>query len=229
LAKVIATVSGIGLVPGVSKNRRWYTPEMVERATARLAERVKAGTAPANMLSFHAAGDNSREITASLTGARLDEGRLRFDGAITATEAGRDIASLADTTDSRPPHLKNVSIRGYWLGTVRKVKGPDGQPVETADDLEIDGIDWTRSPGVTGAEIDTFAWVKDGAAESAETTERVAIYESVQEARVTITEEAAPDARPALSEADREALRDLLGGQRPHVLENGLCVTCCDD
>src|SRR5450755_2743178 len=219
MAKTIATISGIGLVPGVSKNQRWYTPEMVERATKRLAERIKAGNAPANMLSFHGAGDNSREITASLTGARLDEGRLRFVGGITATEAGRDIANLADTTDGKPAHLKNVSVRGYWLGTVRKVKGPDGQPVETADDLEIDGIDWTKSPGVTGAEVDTFAWVGDSGRQ--ETTERVAIYESVPEARVTISEETV--APVVLTEAER-AMLPFAGGA--HVFENGTCITC---
>ena len=219
MAKAIATISGIGLVPGVSKNRRWYTPEMVERATGRLDQRIKAGDSPPVMLSFHGAGDASREITATLTGARLDEGRLRFDAAITATEAGRDIASLADTSDGKPPHLKNVSIRGYWLGTVRKVKGPDGQPVETADDMDVDGIDWTKSPGVTGAEIDTFAWAdKSG---RTETTERILITESVQEARVTISEETA--APPALTEAER-AMLPFAGA--PHVLENGICATC---
>jgi hypothetical protein len=219
MAKTIATISGIGLVPGVSKNRRWYTPEMVERATGRLDQRIKAGDSPPVMLSFHGAGDASREITATLTGARLDEGRLRFDAAITATEAGRDIASLADTSDGKPPHLKNVSIRGYWLGTVRKVKGPDGQPVETADDMDVDGIDWTKSPGVTGAEIDTFAWAdKSG---RTETTERILITESVQEARVTISEETV--APVVLTEAER-AMLPFAGV--PHVFENGMCTTC---
>jgi hypothetical protein len=221
VAKAIATISGIGLVPGVSKNRRLYTPEMVERATNRLAERIKTGNAPANMLSHHAAGDDSREITATLTGARLDEGRLRFDGAITATKAGEDIANLADISDGKPAHLKNVSIRGYWLGTVRKVKGPDGQPVETADDMEIDGIDWTKSPGVTGAEIDTFAWADRSG--RTETTERIFITESVQEARVTISEETAPAAPLVLTEAERTML-PFAGA--PHVLENGACSTC---
>ena len=229
MARTIATVSGIGLVPGISANRRLYTPEMVQRATERLAERIKAGNAPANMLSFHGAGDNSREITASLTGARLDDGRLRFDGAITATEAGRDIASLADTTDGKPAHLKNVSIRGYWLGTVRKVKGPDGQPVETADDLEIDGIDWTKNPGVTGAEIDTFAWA--GGSETAETTGRIAICESAEEALVTFTE-AVAEGQKSCADMGHQCCRDAAGGAAealipvPHVLENGICVTC---
>jgi hypothetical protein len=220
VAKVIATISGIGLVPGVSKNRRWYTPEHVARATQRLAARIEAGDAPAAMLSFHGAGDASREISATLTGARLDEGRMRFDAAITDTAAGRDIASLADTTDGRPAHLKNVSIRGYWLGTVRKVRGPDGQPVETGEDLEVDGIDWTKNPGVTGAQVDAFAWA--GHPGQNETTERVMITESA-EASVTITEEAQPEAGPR-APVTGDGLADLL--PVPHILNDGTCLTC---
>jgi hypothetical protein len=226
VAKTIATISGIGLVPGVSKNRRLYTPEAVASATKRLSDRIKAGNAPAVMLSFHGAGDSSREITASLTGARLDEGRMRFDAAIADTAAGRDMAALADTTDGKPAHLKNVSIRAFWLGTVRKVKGPDGQPVETGDDLDVDGIDWTKNPGVTGAEVDTFAWAKRPGYES-QTTERVAITESVQEASVTITEETVPEVEaPKITETERETLRGILGGGQPHIFENGTCQTC---
>ena len=222
MAKTIATISGIGLVPGVSKNRRLYTAEAVASATKRLSDRIKAGTAPAVMLSFHGAGDASREITASLTGARLDEGRMRFDAAIADTAAGRDMAALADTTDGKPAHLKNVSIRAYWLGTVRKVKGPDGQPVETGDDLDVDGIDWTKTPGVTGAQVDTFAWAKRPGYES-QTTERVAITESVQEASVTITEETRPEVVPR-PVAVAEGLAELL--PVPHILNDGTCLTC---
>jgi hypothetical protein len=219
VAKTIATISGIGLVPGVSKNRRWYTPEIVADAASRLDKRIRSGDSPPVMLSFHGAGDASREITATLTGARLDEGRLRFDAAITDTEAGRDIASLADTSDGKPAHLKNVSIRGFWTGTVRKVKGPDGEPAETAAGIDVAGIDWTKDPGVSGAEVDTFAWA-DRSGRS-ETTERVPIYESVQEARVTISEETAPAMALRLTEAERAMLPAA-----PHVFEDGLCATC---
>jgi hypothetical protein len=224
VAKVIATAGGIALKPGISKNRRLYTAPQIARAVARAQERVKAGDRPMNQLTFHGAGDNSREIAASLTGWSLDDdGNARWSSAFTDTSAGHDIASLVDTSDGQDPHLKNVSIRGYWLGTVRKVKGPDGQPVETADDIELEGLDFTKDPGVDGAEVDTFAWA--GESGRSETTERVYITESVQEARVTITEETGVtyegDRAPTvLSEAVREA---LAGG---HVLENGLCVTC---
>lgn len=219
MAKTIATIGGVGLAPGVSKNRRWYTDGIVSRAASRLQERIDRGDAPPVMLSFHGADDNSREITASLTKASVDgQGRLRFEAGIADTAAGRDIAALADTSDGRPPHLKTVSIRGYWLGEVRKVTGPDGQPAETAQDISIEGIDFTKNPGVTGAEVDTFAWAGDGS--KTETSERVYITESVQEARVTITEETGPATAPVIS----EAVLEVFGGG--HVLEDGLCVTC---
>jgi hypothetical protein len=226
VAKVIATIGGIALEPGVSKNRRLYTPEHVKSAVSRAQKRLESGDRPMVMLTHHGAGDDSRQISASLTSMRLDEaGRARYTADITDTQAGRDMASLADTADGKPAHLRTVSIRGYWLGTVRKVKGPDGQPVETADDLELDGLDFTRSPGVDGASVDTFAWADRSG--RTETTERVPIYESVQEARVTISEEteAPPDlAAPVLPATVSEALQAMLAP--PHILENGTCVTC---
>ena len=228
MAKVIATIGGVALRPGVSANRRWYKPEHVRNAVARAQERIKSGAEPMVMLTHHAAGDDSRAIAARLTGISLDEdGNARYTAAVADTPAGRDVAALADTSDGNPPHLKGVSIRGYWLGTVSKVKGPDGEPVETASGgIELDGLDFTRSPGVAGAQVDTFAWADRSG--RTETTERVLICESVQEARVTITEETAPGTLPALTEAEQDALRGILG-ERGHVFENGLCVTCRDD
>jgi len=219
VARIIATAGGIALKPGISRNRRLYTAPMIARAVVRAQERVKAGR-PMSQLTFHGAGDNSREIAASLTGWSLDEnGNARWSSAFTDTQAGHDIASLVDTSDGQDPHLRNVSIRGYWLGTVRKVRGSDGQPVETADDIELEGLDFTKDPGVDGAEVDTFAWADRSG--RTETTERVFITESVEESRVTITEDAAPDAaRPPLSEALLEALAP------GHVLDDGACVTC---
>lgn len=238
MAKVIATVGGIALKPGVSINRRWYTPQMVADAVADVQARIAAGESldiirrdenePLSQLTHHAAGDDSTRIVGRITGMSLDEqGNARFGAALADTPHGRTVASLLDTSDGQPPFLKGVSIRGYWNGTVRKVKGPDGQPAEQGSGLTLAGLDYTRTPGVTGAQVDTFAWVKGGA-ESAETTERVAIYESVQEARVTITEEAGADEVTILTEAEQQVLRGLVGGERPHVFENGFCVTCQD-
>jgi hypothetical protein len=223
VAKTIATITGTALRPGVSANKRWYKPEHVVEAVRKAQERLKAGEKPMVMLTFHGADDNSQLIAASLTGASLNEqGEMDFAAGIVDTPAGWDIARLADTSDGKPAHLKNVSIRGYWTGTVRKVKGPDGQMVETADGVVLDGVDFTRSPGVSGAEIKTFAWTGRPGYES-QTTERVAITESVQEASVTFTEETEPEvtSRPT---AVAEGLADLL--PVPHILNDGTCLTC---
>ena len=219
MAKTIATIGGVALRPGISRNRRLYTAPMIARAVTRAQERIRAGAEPMVMLTHHGAEDDSRQIAGPLTGWSLaEDGSARFTAGLADTAAGRDIASLADTSDGKPAHLKGTSIRGHWTGTVRKVKGPDGQPVETADDLELDGLDYTRSPGVAGAEVDTFAWA-DRAGRS-ETTERVLITESAEEARVTtITEET-----PVTAETLAEALLAL--APVGHVLSDGLCVTC---
>lgn len=223
MAKTIATIGGIALAPGVSRNRRLYSPDHVKNAVARAQSRIESGQRPMVMLTGHpepGTPGKPREIAAHLTSVSLDDaGRARYTAAIADTKAGRDVASLVDTSDGQPAHLDGVSIRGSWLGTVRKVRGPDGQPVETADDLELDGLDFTPSPGVDDAGIDTFAWASRSG--RSETTERVLITESVQEARVTaITEETMPVAGTA-PEGAREALRVLLGSADEPVAEAG--------
>lgn len=181
MAKRIATVTGTMLAPGVSANGRLYTPETIAKAVARLQERIADPTArPATMLTSHAAGDDSTQIVGRLTDVHQQpDGSARFTADIADTHAGRDIATLI-TGDA--PFLRSTSIRGWWLGPVRK-DTYEGQQVETADDLEIDGLDFTKSPGVSAALIDS--------ATLAETTAglpRTAITESLQEAHVTVTE-----------------------------------------
>ena len=219
MAKTIATIGGIALAPGVSKNGRLYTPQHIVDAVARAQKRLKDGDDPMVMLTHHAADDDSRAIAASLSGISLTEaGKIRWKAGIVDTPAGQDIASLANTSDGQPAHLDGVSIRGHWLGTVRKIKGPDGEPVETADGLEIDGLDFTRKPGVPEARIDTFAWA--GKPGQTETTERVLITESVQEARVTAITEETTQAGTGPPEAVREALAAFLP-LPPVILVNG--------
>jgi hypothetical protein len=232
MAGVIATVGGVALKPGVSLNQRWYTADMIAASVKEAQTRIGSGQGialtdrqyPLAQLTHHGAGDDSVQIVGRLTSMSLDEtGAARFTADIADTEAGQTIAKLLDTSDGQPAFLDGVSIRGYWKGTVRKVKGPEGAQVETADGIELDGLDYTKSPGVTGAGVDTFAWV-DRAGRT-ETTERVAITESVQEARVTITEGATPETTapaPAEVRAMLEALYPVPG----HVLEDGICVTC---
>lgn len=190
MATRIGTITGIALVPGVSRNGRLYTAEAIGRACARATARIEEGGAPLTMLTHHAADDDSTRIVGRLTSlVQLDDGRARYTADLADTDDARTIATLVDGTDG-PPYLDGVSIRGAWVGRVRRQPGPDGVQVETADDLEIDGLDFTRKPGVPGARVDSFT--REAASAPAETApeSRVLITESVQEALVTTTTEA---------------------------------------
>lgn len=195
MAKVLATVSGVALAPGVSKNGRLYTREAIAKAVVRAQARLADGSSPMTMLTYHEAGggDDSTAIVGRLASLTLGEnGEAQFTADIADTPHGRTIATLLDTSDGKPAFLRGVSIRGAWAGKVRKENTPDG-PVETSSDLELDGLDYTRKPGVGAAAVHTFAWASGGATETAE---RVPITESVQEARVTAITEAAQAKTP---------------------------------
>lgn len=180
MSGVIGTIGGTFVAPGVSKNRRHYTREAIGKAVGRMQDRLANNGRPITMLSHHAAEDDSTRIAGAFTKVwQAPDGSAKFTAELADTQAGRDIAALV--TPERP-FLKTVSLRGWWLGDVR-TENVDGMACETGDDLEIDGVDFTKSPGVELAVIDS--------ATLAETTEglaRSAITESVQEARVTITE-----------------------------------------
>lgn len=233
MARSIATVTGIALKPGVSLNRRLYSREHVAGMVRDAQPAIRAGNAVVGVLdgqealsqlSHHRAEDDSTRIVGRITSLTLDDdGNARYTAALADTEHGRTIASLLDTSDGQPPFLKGVSIRGAWKGTVRKVKGPDGEPVETADGIELFGLDYTKSPGVPGAGVDTFAWSSRSG--RTETTERVLITESAEESRVTITEETVPVDEAARLSERLDALRDTFGLVE-HRLEDGSCVTC---
>jgi hypothetical protein len=227
VAKTIATIGGVAVAPGMSLNRRVYTKPMIAAMVAGAQERISGDGLPLTMLTHHSAEDDSTRIAGRVRALSLDgDGAARFIADIADTEAGRTIAALVDSTGG-DPFLETVSIRAWWEGRVRKVTGPDGKPAETADGITLNGLDFTKDPGVTRARIDTFAWAAGG---KDETFERVLITESVQEARVTVSEasgpEAAQEGAPALPESVREALRPILLPGQPHVFENGECVTC---
>lgn len=189
----LGTVSGIALVPGVSRNGRLYTTEAIGRAVARAQERIKSGEFPLTMLTYHGADDDSTKIIGRLTAMEQDDsGAARFEADLVDTEHARTIATLIDTRDGKP-YLRGVSIRGAWVGKVRRQPGPDGTPVEAADDLELDGLDFTRKPGVPGARVDSFTPAGTAPEESA-SEGRVLITESVQEALVHTVTEAAVEA-----------------------------------
>ena len=157
MARRIATVRGIALAPGVSKNGRLYTPENIGRAFERASTRLADPKArPLTMFTHHDGAGNPTHLVgriAQLTKDRSSTVRFRSD--IADTEHGRDIANLTATEDDQPAFLDGVSIRGRWIGPVRRVRMPDGSMVETADDLEILGLDYTDRPGVDDARIES--------------------------------------------------------------------------
>lgn len=213
MATRLATVGGYALRPGVSRNGRLYTTDLIAKAVERAQARIANGglditrpVEPMSQRTHHAADDDSTRIVGRLTSMTLaDDGSARFTADIADTSHGRDIAALvAPKTPGDPssvdPFLKGVSIRGYWVGPVRRETGPDGVLVETGDDLEIDGLDYTGTPGVAGAEIDHYSattarTVPQEAVYSTESNPgRIVVYESVQEARVeaAVDEKGAP-------------------------------------
>lgn len=148
----IATINGTMLVPGVSLNRRLYTEDLIAKTVSRMQARIADPNGlPIVMRTHHDAGDDSKLIVGRISDAHLGEGgAAKYRADLYDTAAGRDIAALA-TPDK--PALRSTSIHGYWLGPVKRVEH-DGLMVETADDLDIDAIDFTHTPGVTGAVLD---------------------------------------------------------------------------
>jgi hypothetical protein len=197
----IATIHGVALSPGVSKNNRRYTRETIQRAHARLSARLADPNGlPVVMRTFHPATDGSdlsvTHIAGRVTAATLAaDGALHFDADIPNTTAGRDVAALV--TPDRP-YLSNVSIRGLLVGEART----DNGGIEVVDDLEIDGIDYTPSPGVVGARIT--------AAALAESHGRHLITESIEGVIMT------QPLQPNLNEADHTAIANkVIEGLKP--------------
>ncbi|MFE4867725.1 DUF4258 domain-containing protein [Streptomyces sp. NPDC056682] len=197
--KRIATISGTMLTPGVSRNRRLYSPELIAKAAKRMTERIADPDGlPIVMRSHHEAGDDSTRIVGRLTDVKVGEdGAARYRADLYDTAAGRDIAALIT---GKEPALKSVSIHGYWLGPVKQVKH-DGESVMTGDDLEIDALDFTATPGVLGASV-TAASYLDGRAPAESMAGRTPISESVEATVEPVTEEAPDEAYTAGQKRD---------------------------
>ncbi len=190
----IATIRGTFAVPGVSKNRRFYSKTAIAGAVTEAQELIASGNAPVvAMLTHHGARDpKSGDVTRTaghVTKVGLSpEGHGTFEADIADTQAGRDVAALTTPTK---PYLKGVSIAAMWKGTPRTVMAPDGAPAETADGFSLKGIDFTHSPGVDGAEITS--------AELTEAASAGLFFESIQEA--TLMESAIQPAPTGVVEA----------------------------
>lgn len=148
----LATISGVALAPGVSRNRRLYTPELIARAAKRMQERLADPNGlPIVMRTHHDAGDDSAKIVGRVTEVTVDNNKsLRYKADLYDTFHAREIANLVTP---KQPALRSVSIHGYWMGNTKQIQTDDGLAT-TAEDLEIDAIDFTASPGVDGAIID---------------------------------------------------------------------------
>jgi|SRR5579872_5468423 len=221
MAKAIATVSGIALAPGISRNGRLYTREAIARAVRRAQDRIAEGRRPIAMYTDH----DTRKVTdiaGGLTRIWQDEdGTARYEAAVADTKAGRDIAALADPgPDGKQAILRGLSIKGDWIGRTRRVRADDGRMLDTADDLEIARLDWTTEPGVDNAGVERFVLTGSCTGEDAGPygiTEAapdavLTITEDVQEARVTaITEGTAPGLPAGPPAGLREALSAMYG------------------
>ena len=189
MARRIATVRGVALAPGVSKNGRLYTPENIskafERATTRLAD---PGARPLTMFTHHDGAGNPTHLVGRITRLAKDrDSKVRFAADVADTAHGQDIAALTATEDGQPAYLDGVSIRGRWIGPVRRVRMPDGTVAETADDLEILGLDYTDRPGVGDARIESSTAVTDTDPAEGEPGAGL-IFESVDQVLVEATQ-----------------------------------------
>jgi hypothetical protein len=188
----VATITGTAVMPGVSRNKRFYTPAAIGKAVARAQARIEAGGMPLTMRVSHPT-DEPRATVTEIVGRitkvwQETDGRARFTADIARTPEGQTVATLIDTRKGDGPYLTGVSIRGNWVGDARTVQTADGL-AETADDLEIDGLDFTHKPGVIGARVEQVHEPAQSAYESS-ASGRWTILESVQEALVTAIDEA---------------------------------------
>ena len=199
--------TGTFLVPGVSKNKRRYTPENIAKAVGRMSARLAAGI-PIPMHTSHlknAEGD-SEAIAANVHKVWQDPatGKGRFEYEFVGTPAGKTIEKLVDAKA-----LKTVSIFGNWVGDPEK----DDDGIESADDLDVPAIDFTYRPGVSAARLD-----EELAAACA--TSGAGIWESFEgfdfgEESGELEETEAPPSILALLEAEMA-----------HVFEDGFCRQC---
>ena len=198
-----ATIRGVFLKPGLSKNRRLYTRGNIAKAVERMKSAIISGEGmPLNMATSHAAAfqDDATSTVGRITDVRLlPDGSAQFEAEIANTAAGRDVANLA-----AGKFIKGVSIRGEWRGNPETVVHTDGQEATTADDLAIHGIDFTNSPGVEGAEIQY--------ASLAESHNKLSILESVETVEIVSRDEelVATEAADVIRDAVETAVEDAV-------------------
>lgn len=152
-------ITGVAIAPGISKNRKKYTRENIAKAVTRMQARIDDGTHPIVMRTHHGAGDDSTAIVARVTGvSQATDGAAIYEAVIQDTTAGNDIAAMIpDKPGDKTKGLAHVSIWGGWVGKPKKLL-EGGEWVEYADDFEIDKLDFTATPGVTGTTATVESW-----------------------------------------------------------------------
>jgi hypothetical protein len=184
----IASISGVFLAPGVSRNNRWYRPEVVRAAVENLRQRIASGGPPVLMATSHAAGrtDDALATAGVVREVWCDENAVaRFRADVPGSTAGRDVVANLQTGAGG-----GVSIDGDWFN-VRRMVGPDGRVAEAGDNLVIKRIDLTGDSGVPQARIDQVSVVES----VNPSTGAVAVHESVETSLVIeVNETGATDA-----------------------------------
>jgi len=199
-----ATIRGIFLKPGLSKNRRLYTHENIGKAVQRMQGSIASGDGmPLNMATSHAAAfkDDATSTVGRITKVwQNSDGSASFEADVANTTAGRDVAAL-----TVGKFIKGVSIRGSWAAEPKSIIHTDGEEAVTSDDLEISGVDFTNTPGVDGAEIQYAALAESYSANPS------MIFESVEEVLLLSVEQDNEDAiRDAVEAAVENAVSAIL-------------------
>ncbi|GAC1604968.1 MAG: hypothetical protein NVS3B21_34390 [Acidimicrobiales bacterium] len=186
----VAQMTGTFLTPGVSANKRLYKAEHIASAVEKMQERLQKGEGlPVTMLTGHPKEGSGEDVTKIVGGVRevwVDEqGRAHFRADIPDTVAGRDLAAL---THGTTPYLGSVSIRGNWIGKIRTESAGSHGPVTTADGIEVEAIDYTARPGVSGARIESVTLEQSEAAHQTESVEEGRRIVEAVEVAVAINE-----------------------------------------
>lgn len=136
-------IKGVALVPGVSRNNRYYSHEAIAAAVKQAQPRVKAGQLL--MRGHHDAAD-TLGVCGRVTSLRVaEDGSAHFEGELADTSMARDVRALIR---GERPFIDAVSIAGEWTGKVQRHGG-----IESAPGLILHSIDFTANPGVDGARI----------------------------------------------------------------------------
>jgi hypothetical protein len=143
------------LRPGPSKVGRLYeSGGNIARAVARAQAMIADPKAhPLTVMTNHAAGQADEVL--STVGQLVEVGLNEAGEAVGVIEfadtpSGKACAELATSkAQTGKPFVKGMSIRGNWMSPPRRVQA-FGRLLETADDLQILGLDFTHRPSAGG-------------------------------------------------------------------------------